>query len=109
MEVHEMARKRYSEEECLKALRQVEVELAAGADGDQTVIVHADLHLAGGRGLDGIADIHHHTPLDVVLTAVLTMPPGLAEDEDDLAGGRYCLLGGRRQWQCQSDHGYGDQ
>jgi putative transposase len=27
-----MARKRYSDEECLKILRQVEVELAAGAD-----------------------------------------------------------------------------
>jgi hypothetical protein len=28
----EMARKRYSDEECLGILRQVEVELAAGAD-----------------------------------------------------------------------------
>ena len=27
-----MARKRYSDEECLRILRQVEVELAAGAD-----------------------------------------------------------------------------
>jgi hypothetical protein len=27
-----MARKRYSDEDCLKILRQVEVELAAGAD-----------------------------------------------------------------------------
>jgi len=31
-EVHGMTRKRYSDEDCLKVLRQVEVELAGGVD-----------------------------------------------------------------------------
>jgi putative transposase len=32
LEEHGMARKRYSDEDCLKILRQVEVELAGGSD-----------------------------------------------------------------------------
>ena len=32
LEAHGMARKRYSDDDCLKILRQVEVELAGGSD-----------------------------------------------------------------------------